>query len=113
MTYQDVNSIIAGIGLPYAYYQFPDYSGQDPPFICFFYEGSDDLYADDVNYQRIRPLHIELYTAGKDFQLEERIEEALTSAGLAYTREESYIGSEQMFQITFSTEVVINGQEQS
>ena len=109
MTYQDVDKIIAGIGLPYSYYEFPDDTPQSPPFICFFFEGSDDLMADDINYQPIRPLTIELYTDNKDFALEAQVETALNAAGLAFARSEAYIGSERMYQITYDTEVVING----
>lgn len=109
MTYQQVNEMVASIDLPYAYYQFPDDSGQEPPFICFYYPGSDDLYADGVNYQKIRPLRIELYTDNKDFATEKAVEDALTSHGLTYTRDEAYISSERMYQVAYQMEVIING----
>lgn len=109
MTYREIDAVIAGIGLPYSYYEFPDDTPQSPPFICYYFEGSDDFAADDSNYQAIRPLTIELYTDNKDFELEARVESALKAAELVYTRDESYIGSERMFQITYDMEVVING----
>ena len=65
MTLEQVKDMVESIGLPYAYFQFTDDSAQAPPFICFFYVNSDDLYADDSNYQDIRRLNIELYTAFK------------------------------------------------
>ena len=83
MTYKQVATMIAGIGLPFAYDHFDDENTPGaPPFICFYYGGSDDMAADNVNFQRIRPLTLELYTDNKDFSLEETVEAALNGAGV-------------------------------
>lgn len=109
MTLVEVNEMVESIGLPYAYYQFEEDTGQNPPFICFFYGPSDDLYADDENYQDIRQLNIELYTTYKDFALEKTIENILKLNGLSFYREENFIESEKIWQIAYEMEVVING----
>ena len=107
MTYKEVSEMIAGIGLPYAYYQFPDGTEQSPPFICFLFSDSNDLAADNTNYQRIRTLVVELYTDNKDFTLENTVETALNQGGLVYTRYETYIASERMYMVAYTTEVII------
>lgn len=107
MTYKQVATMISNFGVPYAYYAFPDNTERACPFICFFFEGSDDFAADDTNYQRIRPLSIELYTDNKDFALEATIETALNQNGLVYSREETYLESELMYMVTFMTDIVI------
>lgn len=107
MTYQQVATMVASIGVPYAYYQFPEGTAVAPPFVCFYFEGSDDLYADDKNYQKIRPLTIELYTDNKDFSLEATVEDILSSNGLTYTRNESWIDSEKMNMVAYLTDVII------
>lgn len=107
MTYKEVANMISGVGLPYAYNEFPDGTGIAPPFICFLFESSNDLAADNTNYQKIRPLSIELYTDNKDFALEETIETALNSAGLVYSREETWLDTERMYMVTFLTDIVI------
>lgn len=107
MTYQDVASMIASLGIPYAYYQFPAGTEQACPFICFFFESSEDLAADNTNYQKIRPLSIELYTDNKDFDLESSVESLLNRNGLVFSREETYLGSERMYMVTFTTDIVI------
>lgn len=109
MTYQEIATMIDGIGLPFAYYVFPKDTEQAPPFICFYFPGSDDLMADNTNYAQIRPLIIELYTANKDFSLEADVESALTANGLAFSRTELYLSGENMYLITYNTEVNING----
>lgn len=108
MTREGVASMVASIGLPYAYYQFPEGTGQKPPFVVFFFSASDDLYADDSNYQRIEQLNIELYTKDKDFAKEETLEGVLKTNGLTFYKYESYIDSEKMYQIAYEMEVLIN-----
>ena len=107
MTFKEVATMIAGFNLPYAYYQFPEGTEQACPFVCFYFDRSNDLAADNTNYQKIRPLVIELYTDNKDFTTEATIEAALNTNGLVYAREESYIDSERMYMVTFMTEIVI------
>lgn len=109
MTYKEISQMIAGAGLPYAYYQFPEDTPQAPPFICFFFSQIDDVFADDTNYQRIVQLNIELYTNVKDFDLEASLEEILQNNNLTYYKEENYIDSEKLYQIAYEMEVMING----
>lgn len=109
MTYREISSIVASIGLPYAYYQFPEGTAQPCPYIVFFFVDTDDLYADDSNYQSIPVLNIELYTDNKDFALEALVESTLKKNGLTYYKEENYIDTEKMYQIAYEMEVVING----
>lgn len=108
MTFQEVNNMVESIGLPYAYFQFPEKTGQAPPFVCFFYTNSDDLFADNSNYQDIRRLNIELYTSTKDFALEKTIEDTLKLNGFSYYREENFIETEKIWQIAYEMEVLIS-----
>lgn len=107
MTYKQVAEMVGTIGIPYAYYQFPNNTGIAPPFVCFYFDSSNDFAADDTNYQRIRPLSVELYTENKDFTLEQTVENVLNQNGLVYSREETYLDSERMYMVTFMTEIII------
>ena len=107
MTPQEVNTLIASVGIPYAYHQFADDTGQEPPFICFFYGNSNDLAADDTNYARIERLYIELYTDEKDFALEKTIETLLNANNLVFAKEQTYIDSERMHETIYTTEVIL------
>lgn len=109
MTYQEVATMVASIGVPYAYYQFPEGTAQPTPFVCFYFGGANDLFADDTNYQKIRPLTIELYTDNKDFALEATVEGILSSNGFTFARSESWIDSERMNMASYTTSVVITG----
>lgn len=109
MTYQEIAQMLDDLGVPYAYYQFTEGTAQEPPFICFYYPGIDDLYADNSNYQRITQLVIEVYTDNKDFALEARVESALSDAGLTYNKTETYIDEERLYMVTYESEVTIHG----
>lgn len=108
MTYAEISQMISAVGIPYAYHHFEEGSGQQPPFITFYYQGDDDFIADNINYQAIRPLTIELYTDNKNFALEAAVESVLTANDLAFSRTEVFIDSEQMYMVTYYTEVIIN-----
>ena len=109
MTRDDIASMIAGIGLPYAYDHFTkEEAPSGPPFICFLYTSDDDFLADDRNYQRITGLTVELYTDAPDWAREEAVETALNSSGLVYGKNgPSYISAERMYQTTWDTTVVL------
>lgn len=109
MTHDDIASMLAGIGLPYAYDQFrKEEAPAGPPFICFLYENSDDFLADDSNYQRITRLTVELYVDAPDWAKEAAVETALSGSGLVYSKDgPRYIDGERMYQTTWETEVVL------
>lgn len=107
MTTNEVAAMVAEIGVPYAYYQFPEGTGQETPFICFFYSYNNDVKADNSNYQKIERLIIELYTDNKDFDLERRVESVLESHDMVYSRAEEWIESERMLEVIFETDVII------
>lgn len=112
MTRKQIADMIKGIGLPCAYNQFEEAEAPDaPPFICFFYPNSNDLFADNVNYATIAVLVIELYSDNVDYEHEAAIETALTANELPYSRQQEYIDTERMYQTTYTLEVCIdNGQ---
>lgn len=109
MTQDEVKTMLDSVGIPTAYYEFPDDSGTNPPFICFYYGDSDDLYADDTNYGRISTLYVELYTDAKDFELESKVETVLSRAGISYSKHEAYLTQERMHETIYQMEVLNNG----
>ena len=110
MTYKQIASMIETVGLPFAYYQFPDNTPQEPPFLVFYYDNSDDVYADNSNYQRITELTIEFYSDSKDFFYETLIEDTLTASGLTYRKSEQFIDSERMHETVYGLEVLITAE---
>lgn len=108
MTYQEINQLIESFGLPSAYYSFPENDAPPLPFIVFYYPEYNDLGADNINYQEIADLVIELYTENKDFELEKSIEQKLTEQGLYFEKSQTYIKAERMYEVIYQFEIVIN-----
>lgn len=111
MTHEQVATMIRSIGIPFAYYQFPNDTPQSPPFICFFYPDNNDVIADNTNYAKIERLVIELYTDDKDFSLEQEIEAVLNANGLVFSRDEEFLDSERMHETIYETNVIITSEE--
>ena len=109
MQYKEVADIIKSIGIPFAYRKFTDQTEKVPPFIVYFYDGNDDMFADNVNYQTIAGLRIELYTTNKDFALEAAVESVLKNNEIAYSKDEIFIEDQNVNEIVYESEVVING----
>ena len=107
MTFQDVASLAAAVGIPSAYYQFNNNTKQAPPFLCFIFAQSDDAYADNSNYQKIERVQFELYTEQKDFALEATVERVLANAGITWSRNEGFLDSEHMHMTTYQFDAVI------
>lgn len=107
MTPQEVNSMVEAVGIPSAYYQFADDTGQQPPFICFFYGNSNDVNADNINYVRVERLYIELYTDQKDFALEAKVEKTLNDNGIVFAKSQDYIDTERMHVTVYESDITL------
>lgn len=107
MSPNEVKKILKQAEVPCAYYRFKEGTGQEPPFICYFFDGSEDLYADNINYAKLERLYIELYTDRKDFALEAKLERILNGSGMTYTKEEDNIDSEHMHVTVYTTTICL------
>lgn len=106
MTFTQVARMIESIGIPFVYDSFPDNVAPSAPYIVFNYPNNNDFGADNTNYVSIDTLNIELYTPNKDFALEQEVEAVLNQNGFFYEKTESYIRQENLFQISYVTQVI-------
>lgn len=104
MDMQELSEGLKLTGYPVAYRAFK--SAQDPPFICYLFDQSADLMADNENYQGLGDYFVELYTTNKDPTAEAAVEVQLKALGLPFGKVESYIESESMFQILYTVRII-------
>jgi len=104
MSKTEIATMISGLNLPFTYDFFPNNAAPEPPYIVFNYPSINDFIADNSNYAKINVLNLELYCRVKDFDLEGQIESMLQGNGFVYTKEESYIRKENLYQITYVSE---------
>lgn len=107
-----IKAALQTLGLPFEYRQFTEEDAVPPPYILWYFDESNNFYADNELYIQIYELDIELYTGEKDFQLERHVEAVLKELGLTWQKEEQWIEAESMFEVLYYTEVYYAGNEQ-
>ena len=108
MTYQEIQSILSEMNLPFAYDHFAEGESPDPPFMVFLFPRSDNFGADNKVYQKINVLHIELYTDKKSPDIETQVEAVLDKYELFYEKTEVWIASERLYEVLYEMEVIQN-----
>lgn len=109
MTIREIAPLLATTGLPVTYGFWPKKQVPALPYLVWYLPNSSNVAADNAVYQRIDALNIELYTPTKSFATEAVVEAALDAAGFVWEKVETYLNSEHMYEVLYTTEVVING----
>lgn len=76
---------------------------QNPPFICYIEDGSNNFHADNKVYMENTNVNIELYTKTKDLIAEQKIKDMLNENEIPFEKAPTiFIESEGVFQCVFS-----------
>lgn len=105
LTYEEIAAIVAETGLPFAYHHFSEGESPDPPFLLFLSPGESNFSADNVVYDSFKQIDIELYTDKKQPEQEEKIEAVLDAHEIFYTKLETWIESEKLYEVLYEMEV--------
>ena len=110
MKRRDLVEKLKSTGIPVTYYQWAeDETGDGPalPYLVYYYPSVEAETADDRMWCKMTRLNVELYTEVKDFDMEQRVDEALGSFCI-FEKEESYLSEEHMYEVLYMTEVYID-----
>ena len=94
------------IGVPVAYSHFKE--PQSAPYMIYYIDGEEDIFADNKHYKEIYAGTIELYTTKKDFELERKIK-YLQNQNTDITIKkvnETYLSDEGVFLNIFDFEII-------
>ena len=105
MTKADVPVMLKEMKLPFAYDHFAEGEIVEPPFLVYLYPRAANFSADGIAYFKKDRMYIELYTDKKNIQLEEKVEAVLDKYGLFYSKSETWISSEKLYEVLYETEV--------
>lgn len=105
LTLKEVHAIISSTGIPTVYRAWPVNEAPALPFICYFETGSNNVVADNVVYQNVKQIAIELYTDTKDEETESKVEAALFTAEIPWDKTESFLDKESCYLILYEIEV--------
>lgn len=106
MTSQEIYDGLKSLGYPVAYSHYAEGEVPKPPFLTYYFPGTDNFSADGLVYQEINELDIEIYSRGKALEAEQAVSEWLTSQGLFYEKQEYYIESEKLIQVIFEISLI-------
>lgn len=104
MTQEELYIELNSLGLPLAYYDFEE--EVEMPYLVYLFSYSDDLMADNQNYKEISNFQVELYTDKKDLISESKVENKLKELRLPYSKLETRIESENMFQVVYTIQLI-------
>jgi len=105
MTYEQIAAMMEEMGLPFAYHHFAEGESPNTPFLLFLSPGEHTFSADNYMYHSFKQLDVELYTDKKAPDLEKQVESVLRRHHIYYTKTETWIPSEKMYEVLYEMEV--------
>lgn len=95
--------ILKSIGIPVAYDHFINTNLENiaPPFILYRNDDASHFKADDQVFFMNKEYIVELVTDKKDINLEQTLESVLATNYLPFDKTETYIESEDIYQVTY------------
>lgn len=111
MTYKDIADMADECGLPTAYDHFAEGESPDPPFLIFRFPNDANFSADGIAYVKATALDFELYTDYKDPDIEAAVEAVLEGHGIYYSKAETWISEEKLYEVVYSMEVLYGNVE--
>lgn len=105
---KDLKAVLDSTGIPTVYYEYAENAAPDPPYLVYYEGKSVTFFADDEPYLTRTPIAVELYTTKKDPDLEQKVSSALTAAGLLFEKDQAFFDEEQLYEISFDTEIFEN-----
>ena len=104
MTQAELKQCLESTGLPVIYRRDTIYP--KPPYLIYLFSYSSDLMADGQNYLEIDNYQIELYTKNKDPATERLVQNKLKELGLPYSKTETFLQSEGLFQLVYEIQLI-------
>ena len=103
MTQAELYTMLTSLGLPVAYRAFKEPT--DPPFICYIFQNSGDLMADNANTVSLNSFDIEFYADEKDLTNESAIEALLKANKMPYRKYSAWIESEKLEETIYEIQI--------
>ena len=102
-------AIVQEISYPNAYDHFAEGEAPELPYILYLVPESNNFAADNYAYFKVNEVHIELYTDQKDLTAEQKVEAVLDRHGIFYNRSETWIESEQLYEVLYYFDMEVKG----
>ena len=109
MNIMEFKAELEKLDIPIQYRSFSVGHAPELPYILFYENDSDNVFADNHNYYDVLNVSCELYADEKDIELETKLHKLFYDNEIQYNSTETYIDSENMYlkaydvQITFDS----------
>ena len=104
-TLDELVDLLKSFGLPFSNGAFLADERPVPPNIQIEAGYGEAAYADNIAHLRWMPYDCGLYCAERDYELEQRVENALDAAGFAYSKTVIPIDREGVIETAYQTNV--------
>ena len=109
MNLMEFKSELEKLGIPVQYRAFQVGQAPELPYLIFYENDSDNIFADNSNWFDVLNVVCELYSDNKDIELETKLQKLFYDTEIEYNSTETFIDSENMYlkaydvQITFDS----------
>lgn len=105
MTLENIKTILLELNVPVAYNHFNKRT--DPPYVVYYVQDSENVFADNTVILENVTVFIELYTKKKDAKLERQLKNILNNNELPYELVgESFIEEDNIYQIIYQVNLI-------
>ena len=105
MTLENIKTILLELNVPVAYNHFNKRT--DPPYVVYYVQDSENVFADNTVILENVTVFIELYTKKKDTKLERQLKNILNNNELPYELVgESFIEEDNIYQIIYQVNLI-------
>lgn len=105
MTLENIKTILSELNISVAYNHFNKRT--EPPYVVYYVQASENLFADNKVISENVTVLIELYTKNKDIKLERQLKNILNNNELPYELVgESFIEEDNVYQIVYQVNLI-------
>lgn len=105
MTLENIKTILSELNISVAYNHFNKRT--EPPYVVYYVQDSENLFADNTVIAENVTVLIELYTKNKDIKLERQLKNILNNNELPYELVgESFIEEDNVYQIVYQVNLI-------
>ncbi len=108
MNLMEFKAELEQLEIPIQYRAFE--SGQAPelPYLIFYENDSDNVFADNSNWFDVLNVVCELYTDNKDIELETKLQKLFYDLEIQYNSTETFIDSENMYMKSYDVVITFD-----
>ena len=108
MNLMEFKSELEKLGIPVQYRAFQVGQAPELPYLIFYENDSDNIFADNSNWFDVLNVVCELYADEKDIELETKLQKLLYDLEIEYNSTETFIDSENMYLKTYDVQITFD-----